>query len=113
MYTWPLLIVLPLLWWRQRAPKPRVIAVTVVAAMGVLLTFADLSSRTRNPLGVVAFDRPGGVVYEAKVSISEIVRVTIASVAWTSGQHNDALRPARDCALPRADSHRRARRAGV
>ena len=43
-----------------------------------LLTFAELSSRTRNPLGVVAFDRPGGVVYEAKVSISEIVRVTIA-----------------------------------
>jgi hypothetical protein len=41
----------------------------------------------------VAFDRPGGVVYEAKISISEIVRVTIASAAWTSGQFNDALRP--------------------
>src|ERR1019366_1515810 len=41
-----------------------------------------------------AFDRPGGAVYEAKVSISEIVRVTIASAAWTSGQFNDALRPA-------------------
>jgi hypothetical protein len=93
MYTWPLLIVLPILWRRQRASKSRVIAVTIVAAIAVLLTFGELSSRTRNPLGVVAFDRPGGVVYEAKVSISEIVRVTIASFAWTSGQFNDALRP--------------------
>ncbi len=94
MYTWPLLIILPVLWWRQRATKKRVIAVVVVSLIAVLLTFAELSSRTRNPLGVVAFDRPGGVVYEAKVSISEIVRVTIASAAWTSGQFNDALRPA-------------------
>jgi hypothetical protein len=94
MYTWPLLIILPVLWWRQRAPKKRVIAVVVVSLIAVLLTFAELSSRTRNPLGVVAFDRPGGVVYEAKISISEIVRVTIASAAWTSGQFNDALRPA-------------------
>jgi hypothetical protein len=93
MYTWPLLIILPILWWRQRASKSRVIAVMIVAAIAVLLTFAELSSRTRNPLGIVALDRPGGVVYEAKVSISEIVRVTIASFAWTSGQHNDALRP--------------------
>jgi hypothetical protein len=93
MYTWPLLIILPILWWRQRASKSRVIAVTIVAAIAMLLTFAELSWRTRNPLGIVALDRPGGVVYEAKVSISEIVRVTIASFAWTSGQHNDALRP--------------------
>jgi hypothetical protein len=93
MYTWPLLIILPILWWRQRAPKSRAIAVTIVAAIAILLTFTELSSRTRNPLGVVAFDRPGGVVYEAKVSISEIIRVTIASFAWTSGQFNDALRP--------------------
>src|SRR5205807_10296116 len=71
----------------------RIAAVSAVAFLAIILTFADLSSRTRNPLGVVAFDRPGGVVYDAKVSISEIVRVTIASFAWTSGQHNDALRP--------------------
>jgi hypothetical protein len=93
MYTWPLLIILPILWWRQRASKSRVIAVTIVAAIAVVLTFAELSSRTRNPLGIVALDRPGGVGYDAKVNISEIVRVTIASFAWTSGQHNDALRP--------------------
>ncbi|MEA2414077.1 MAG: hypothetical protein QOI58_734 [Thermoanaerobaculia bacterium] len=93
MYTWPLLIILPLLWRRQRASKSRVIAVAIVAAIAVLLTFAELSARTQNPLGVVAFDRPGGVVYVAKVNIGEIVRVTIASFAWTSGQHNDALRP--------------------
>ncbi|MBV9184399.1 MAG: hypothetical protein JO093_02215 [Acidobacteria bacterium] len=93
MYAWPLLIILPIFWWRQRASKSRVAAVTIVAAIAVLLTFAELSARTRNPLGVVAFDRPGGVVYDAKVNISEIVRVTIASFAWTSGQFNDALRP--------------------
>ena len=93
MYTWPLLIILPVLWWRQRATKKRLIAVVVISLLAVLFTFAELSSRTHNPLGVVAFDRPGGVVYEAKISISEIVRVTIASAAWTSGQFNDALRP--------------------
>jgi hypothetical protein len=94
MYTWPLLIILPVLWWRQRAPKARVLIVALASLVAVILTFAELSSRTSNPLGVVAFDRPGGDVYEAKISISEIVRVTIASAAWTSGQFNDALRPA-------------------
>jgi len=94
MYTWPLLIILPVLWWREGATKKRVITVSAVALIAIILTFAELSLRTRNPLGVVAFDRPGGVVYDAKVSISEIVRVTIASAAWTSGQFNDALRPA-------------------
>jgi hypothetical protein len=69
------------------------IAVTIVSIVAVALTFVDLSSRTSNPLGVVAFDRPGGTSYGANVSISEIVRVTIASAAWTSGQFNDALRP--------------------
>lgn len=94
MYTWPLLIILPILWWRDGAAKKRMAAVTFVCLIAIVATFAELSSRTRNPLGVVAFDRPGGAVYESKVSISEIVRVTIASFAWTSGQHNDALRPA-------------------
>jgi len=94
MYTWPLLIIVPLLWRRQKTSKARMIAVTLASLIAVLLTFAELSSRTSNPLGVVAFDRPGGIVYDVKVSISEIIRVTIASAAWTSGQHNDALRPA-------------------
>jgi hypothetical protein len=93
MYTWPLLAVLPLFWWRQRPAKARMIAVTMVSIVAVVLTFAELSSRTSNPLGVVAFDRPGGISYAANVSISELVRVTIASAAWTSGQFNDALRP--------------------
>jgi hypothetical protein len=94
MYTWPLLVILPFLWWRQRAPKARILIVVLASLVAVILTFAELSSRTRNPLGVVAFDQPGGVVYDARVSVSEIVRVTIASAAWTSGQFNDALRPA-------------------
>ncbi len=94
MYTWPLLIILPVLWWRRGVSKMRMVTVAGVSLIAIILTFTELSSRTRNPLGVVAFDQPGGVAYDARVSISEIVRVTIASAAWTSGQFNDALRPA-------------------
>ncbi len=93
MYTWPLLIILPVFWRRQRGSKIRAVIVVLASATAVVLTFAELSSRTSNPLGVVAFDKPGGAVYAATVRLSEIVRVTIASAAWTSGQHNDALRP--------------------
>jgi hypothetical protein len=46
-----------------------------------------------SPLGVVALSH-GGPKQEANANIGEIIRVTIASAAWTSGQHNDALRPA-------------------
>ncbi len=103
MYTWPLLIVLPLLWRRQKAGKARIAAVSVVSLIAIVLTFAELSARTStevvqypggSPLGVVALAHQAGPVNEANASISEIVRVTIASAAWTSGQHNDALRPA-------------------
>ncbi|MEA2163128.1 MAG: hypothetical protein QOK37_1255 [Thermoanaerobaculia bacterium] len=102
MYTWPLLIILPLLWRRQKAAKSRVVAVVAVSVIAIVLTFAELSSRTSNeavqypggsPLGVVALSH-GTPKQEANANIGEIVRVTIASAAWTSGQHNDALRPA-------------------
>jgi hypothetical protein len=103
MYTWPLLIVLPLLWRRQKAGKVRIAAVAAVSLIAIVLTFAELSTRTStevvqypggSPLGVVALSQQTGPAHEAGANISEIIRVTIASAAWTSGQHNDALRPA-------------------
>jgi hypothetical protein len=93
LYTWPVAIVAPLLWWRQRASKLRVAVVTGAAIIAAALTLFALSSRTNNPVGVTAFDR--GTSGEAPgLSIAEIVKVTIASAAWTSGQHWDALKPA-------------------
>ena len=103
MYTWPLLIVLPLLWRRQKGGKARIAAVSAVSLIAIVLTFAELSARTStevvqypggSPLGIVAFSHQTGRMREAGANVSEIVRVTIASAAWTSGQHNDALRPA-------------------
>ena len=91
LYTWPAAIVVPILWRRQRAPKWRVAAVTIAAAVAAALTLADLSSRTGNPLGVAAFDR--SVAQPPRLDIVELVKVTIASAAWTSGEHWDALRP--------------------
>ncbi|HEX7151099.1 MAG TPA: hypothetical protein VF618_06390 [Thermoanaerobaculia bacterium] len=93
LYTWPLAIVLPLVWWRQRARWPRIALVLVACGVSALLTLHDLSSRTSNPLGVVAFDRPNRAPLPANVDLGELVRVTIASGAWTSGQHWNALTP--------------------
>jgi hypothetical protein len=103
MYTWPLLIVLPLLWRRQKAGKARIAAVSAVSLIAIVLTFAELSARTStevvqypggSPLGVVALSHQTGPAHDAGANIGEVIRVTIASAAWTSGQHNDALRPA-------------------
>ncbi len=43
---------------------------------------------------MVAFDRPGSTVLDSGFNLGEIVRVTVASAAWTSGQHWNALTPA-------------------
>jgi hypothetical protein len=70
-----------------------VIVVLTGCVLGAMMVFADLSRRTSNALGVVAFDRPHRPPLPSGVDISEIVRVTIASGAWTSGQHWNALTP--------------------
>jgi hypothetical protein len=93
LYTWPIGIVAAVLWWRQRADRRRVMTTIGISAAAVAATLFDLWRRTSNPLGVVAFDRPGGASYDAGFHLSEIIRVTIASAAWTSGQHWNALRP--------------------
>jgi hypothetical protein len=81
------------LWWRQRAPKWRPIVVTAAAIAAAVLTLLEISSRANNPLGVVAFDRPATQAVAPQLDVPLLVRVTIASSAWTSGEHFDALKP--------------------
>jgi hypothetical protein len=87
LYTWPLAIALPFFWRWQRASRWRVIAVTAACAVSAVLTMTDLSSRTGTAIGV-HFTHAGGAL-----RIVDLVKVTIASAAWTSGEHWDALRP--------------------
>jgi hypothetical protein len=47
--------------------------------------------RTRNPLGLFAFDPSG--VHLTSIRVSEMLKIWIATFAWTSGPHFDALRP--------------------
>ncbi len=91
LYTWPMLIVLPLFWRSQRPSRGRVIAVTTACALGFAFTIADLAHRTRNPLGLFAFDP--SAVHVQSIRIGEMLKIWIATLAWTSGQHWDALRP--------------------
>jgi hypothetical protein len=93
LYTWPIAIVAPILWWRQRAPRWRPIAVTALALITAGLTLAEVSSRANNPFGVVAFDRPASPAEPGQLDVPLLIKVTIASAAWTSGEHFDALRP--------------------
>jgi hypothetical protein len=91
LYTWPMLIVLPILWREQRAGRRRIVAVAIACAAGFALTIADLMHRTRNPLGLFAFDPSG--VHLTSIRVSETLKIWIATFAWTSGPHFDALRP--------------------
>ncbi|HEV2722719.1 MAG TPA: hypothetical protein VG323_22030 [Thermoanaerobaculia bacterium] len=87
LYTWPLAIALPFFWRWQRASRWRIVAVTAACAVSAALTLADLSARTGTALGV-NFTHPGG-----PLRFVDLVKVAIASAAWTSGEHWDALRP--------------------
>ena len=87
LYTWPLAIVLPFFWRWQRASRWRVIAVTAACAISAVLTMTELSSRTGTAIGV-DFLHAGRAL-----RVVDLVKVTIASAAWTSGEHWDALRP--------------------
>jgi hypothetical protein len=88
LYTWPVLIV-PILLRRRKAAW-----ILAACAVAVVLTVADLRARSGNPLGLVPFDRPAAATTpKASLDFGEIVRVTIASAAWTSGEHWNAMRP--------------------
>jgi len=93
LYAWPVLIVPGVMWIQQRTSRTRVAIVIAACTTAAMATLFDLRSRTANLLGVVAFDRPGGEKFAAGVDFGEIVRVTIASAAWTSGEHWNAMTP--------------------
>ena len=91
LYTWPVALVLPLFWRQQRAHRDRVSLVMIACALSAALTISDLSTRTRNPLGLFAFDTAAG--HAAAIRYGEMLKIWIATLAWTSGQHWDALTP--------------------
>lgn len=93
LYTWPIVLVLPFLWYWQRARRARIAVVVIACATSAALTVADLASRTNNPVGSVAFDAVKKASNPPSIHIFEMIKVTIASAAWSSGQHWDALRP--------------------
>ncbi|MDQ6802106.1 MAG: hypothetical protein M3041_14875 [Acidobacteriota bacterium] len=94
LYTWPIFVAALIFWRRQRASVPRVAAVIAASAISVALTIADLISRTHNPLGILAFDRAAGAATPQPIRILEMIKISIASGIWASGQHWNALTPA-------------------
>lgn len=95
LYSWPVVIVLPLIWRSQRAAARRWLIVGGAIAIAAVLTIADLHSRTNNPLGLFAFDAPANAARAAvPIDYATMAKVFVATFAWTSGQHWDALRPA-------------------
>ena len=87
LYTWPLAIALPFFWRWQRASRWRAIAVVASCAISATLTMTELRARTGTAIGVHLAH--GG----AALGVVDVIKVTIASAAWTSGEHWDALRP--------------------
>ena len=91
--TWPASVAIFALWFVQRAPWKRRLLVMSAAAVAVAITIADLMIRTRNPLGHEMFDPTHRVIAQTPIRWLEIIKITIASFAWTSGPHWNALRP--------------------
>jgi hypothetical protein len=91
LYAWPMLLPLAFLLWRQRAGRARAIVVTLACAIVIITTGADLQRRTRNPLGDFGFDNPNAVAAPQPIDVKTMVKTTIATMVWTSGQHVDAL----------------------
>jgi hypothetical protein len=94
LYAWPASVGVFALWFAQRAPWKRRFTVMGAGAIAVFATLAELATRTRNPLGLFMFD-PGAATAAAATPIrwAEMAKITVASFAWTSGSHWNALRP--------------------
>jgi hypothetical protein len=92
LYTWPVAAVVPLFWWKQKAPRARIAVVVLAAMLAAGLTMADLSKRTANPLGHFGFDKPAAATAAPQpIAYRTMMKIAVASGIWTSGQHNDAL----------------------
>ena len=82
LYTWPAMIVLLL---RRRW------AALGACAVSAAITVFDLATRTRNPFGVLGFDPAAQSGAPQPIRYLEMIKITLASAVWTSGQHWDAL----------------------
>ncbi|MEO8215719.1 MAG: hypothetical protein ABI718_01410 [Acidobacteriota bacterium] len=92
LYSWPILVLLPLAWWNYRASRARMAFVSACISVSVLLTIGDLAGRTSNALGLFAFD-PVATSNPAAVTINfvQMAKIWTATAIWTSGQHWNAL----------------------
>lgn len=93
LYVWPLAIAMPLLWRFQRGSRARLALVVAACALTALVTMRDLSARTRNPVGDFGFDPVTAHAAARPIDYGAMLRITLASMAWTSGESGDALRP--------------------
>ena len=99
VYTWPAVVLLPLLWPR-RTPRARQALVAAAVALSGSVTALDLVARTGNPIGSSAFWSGGGVALSGD-SLARLVglpwlqffKVFAGSAIWTSGEHANFLRP--------------------
>jgi type IV secretory pathway VirB2 component (pilin) len=82
LYTWPAMVILLL---RRRWTALGACAVSIA------VTVFDLATRTRNPLGVLGFDPASQSAAPQPIHYLEMIKITLASAVWTSGQHWDAL----------------------
>jgi hypothetical protein len=85
LYTWPAAIVLLFRFEKRRIP------VFLACAASVAYTVFDLAARTRNPLGVLGFDPAAQTGAPQPIQYFEMIKITLASAVWTSGQHWNAL----------------------
>lgn len=100
VYTWPAVLLLPLV-WPAGAGRGRRLAVAASASAAGVLTALDLLARTGNPIGSIAFRSAGGISVSG-VSLDRLAalpwlqffKVFAGSAIWTSGQHANFLRPA-------------------
>ncbi|HSN68669.1 MAG TPA: hypothetical protein VLV48_05455, partial [Thermoanaerobaculia bacterium] len=94
LYSWPAAILLPLFWGRQRAAPRRIVTVLAISGAALAATLWDLGTRTRNPIGIFAFDPVGRAAADAPpIAWAEALKTFVLTFAWTSGQHWNALTP--------------------
>lgn len=99
--TWPAVILLPLL-WPSSTSRPRRLLTGSAILVAAALTGLDLATRTGNALGDQALwssSQRGQAQLELLPWLSQqpwlrFLKIFVAQVVWTSGQHANALRPA-------------------
>jgi hypothetical protein len=93
LYVWPIAIVALVFWRIQRGSYARIAIVVAACAVSALLTMHYLSAHTHNAFGDFGFDAPAHHGVPVPIAWTQMAKITIASMVWTSGQHADALRP--------------------